>query len=393
MHKMKLYLETETKKGLDKKDPERYFKTFRSNIKQMEETVANKGLELIQQKSNTKWLKDNLELEKKDALERKTLARARLRTLPKGLTVDDILIKAIMAFQFGRDFFEAHKCFSYVIDMLSCDTPVYKMNCNEQLYLGSIYKKKIECNLELGKITRTEEYFDKIKEDCMFLLDSNIMKHVKEDKELSNSIKTIETEAERLKTELKSESNRETETRNQRRILRRREEELKKKSLAEKPVVDSNLCSELAKAERKLAINASDEDQGCPVCMCKWSSFIEPRVSAILPCNHAFCVTCLLDYYNQCMDRDTEKEDKCVFQFCLCRLKLRDDIFKDVALAFVERKLLPHFSDLPKNFPFPQEYLNTLTVSKLIQHNFDLLKVSKELSNFIGFVLKLLISN
>ena len=107
-------------------------------------------------------------------------------------------------------------------------------------------------------------------------------------------------------------------------------------------------------------------------------------MAAILPCNHAFCITCLLDYYNQCIDTNVKKEDKCVFQCCLCRLTLREDIFKDVAQAFVERKLLSHFSSLPESFPFPQEYLSSLAVSKLTQHNFDLLKVSKKLSNLLG---------
>jgi hypothetical protein len=394
LNKMKLYFEVENKKGFDKKDPERYFKLFRSNqlelsvrIKQMEALETNKGLEVIEQKSNKNWLRDNLELEKKDALQRRALARARTKNLPDWLTVDDILIKAIMAIEIEHDPFEGQKCLSYVIDMLCCDIPVYRMSYDQQIYLGSIYKKKIECNLELGKKTRLVEYFNKIKEDCMLLIDSNIMEYIKENEDLYNCIKTLEQEAERLKREIESETIREIETRNQRRIRRRREEELKRKLLGEKPVIDANLCSELAKTERKLAINATEDDHGCPICMCKWSSFIEARVAAILPCNHAFCVTCLLDYYNQCIDTNVEKEDKCVFQCCLCRLTLREDIFKDVAQAFVDRKLLPHFSSLPESFPFPQEYLNSLAVSKLTQHNFDLLKVSKELSNFIGFVL------
>ncbi len=391
LNKMKLYFEAENKKGFDKKDPERYFKLFRSNqielsvkIKKMEAIETNKGLEVIEQKSNKNWLRDNLELEKKDALQRRALARTRTKNLPDWLTVDDILFKAMMATEIQHDPFEGQKYLSYVIDMLCCDKPVYRMNYDQQIYLGSIYKKKIECNLELAKKTRLVEYVNKIKEDCMLLIDSNIMEHIKVNTDLYNSIKTLGQEAERLKTEIESERTQEAETRNQRRIRRRREEELKRKSL--KPVVDSNLCSELAKTERKLAINATEDDHGCPVCLCKWSSFVEARVAAILPCNHAFCVTCLLDYYNQCIDTNVEKEDKCVFQCCLCRLKLREDIFKDVAQAFVDRKLLPHFSSLPESFPLPQEYLNTLAVSKLTQHNFDLLKVSQELSNFIGFV-------
>ena len=111
---------------------------------------------------------------------------------------------------------------------------------------------------------------------------------------------------------------------------------------------------------------------------------MEPKVAAILPCNHAVCVSCFLDYFNQCFDLSIGREDRCIFQCILCRLKLREDILKDVAQAFVDRKLLPYFSALPENFPLPQEYLNIRAVQLLCEHKFDLLKVTEYLRNFIG---------
>jgi hypothetical protein len=268
--------------------------------------------------------------------------------------------------------------------MLKRNRHIFEMTLSEQTLLGSIHKMRIDCYLALGKRESSLEYLAKVEDDCIFLLETGLIKNLSENLVFCENVTRMRLEAKQLKTKLIELVARQTETRNQRRNRRKREEEEMSKKSNDKPIVDANLCVELANKEKRLAMNATEDDHGCPICMSKWSSFVETKVAAILPCNHAFCATCLLDYYKETKNGDDGDDEKCLFQCCLCRFKLREDIFNDIARAFVERKLLPYFSDLPKSFPFPQEYLNTLAVSKLIKHNFDLVKVTEELANFIG---------
>ena len=399
MKRMKSHLQIEDMKGIVNNDPERYDKKYWANetelyarIREMEAIENNRVFEalaeLAKQRTKSEYLINSVnQKEIEYEIQRKTLAQARSKNFPKGVTIDQLTLKA-NKFILKKEFAEALKYFIHSIYMIRDEKPICKMNSSEQLRLAEAFKMKLQCNLELGKCNRSIEYIDKAKDDCIFLLEADILNLIKENKEFCESVKRLNQEADQLKIEITNQAKNVAETRNQRRIRQRRKEELEKKIASnDKPVVDANLCSELTKKERRLAINATEEDHTCPICMSKWSSFIEPRVAAILPCNHGFCVNCLLDYYNQCVDPTIEKDERCKFQCCLCRLNLRDDIFKDIAQAFVERNLLPYFGDMPDSLPFPKEYLNTLIVSKLTQHNFDLIKVSQEISNFIFILL------
>jgi len=366
LQKLQNQIRIESDKGVeDKRDPQRYSKQYRSNRRELErrmpaETFDERSLVIVHSKN----LKIN-----ENVLQAK---------IDKALTSDDL--KQSLHFTFS------------LCTILKQNRPICEMTLNEQTLLGSLHKMRIDCYLALGKRESSLEYLANVEDDCIFLLETGLIKNLSQNLPFCQSVNRMRQEAKQLKSKLLELVARQTETRNQRRNRRKREEEMSEKSMAnDKPIVDANLCAELANKERHLAMNATEDDHGCPICMSKWSSFVEAKVAAILPCNHAYCATCLLDYYNDTKngdDGDGDVDEKCLFQCCLCRFKLREDIFNDIARAFVDRNLLPYFSDLPKSFPFPQEYLNTLAVSKLIKHNFDLVKVTGELANFIGYLFK-----
>ena len=152
-------------------------------------------------------------------------------------------------------------------------------------------------------------------------------------------------------------------------------------------MLDANLCSELGRYEKKFAINASHLGDECPMCYNGWADFAEFRVAAILPCNHAVCAQCLLNFYESCTDSAIEKNEQCSFGCPLCRLKLTKIVFYDIALAFVKRNLAESFEFLSKMLPFDQDYFDNLTVSLLYKtHKFDLRKVESALFNMIGLI-------
>ena len=172
-----------------------------------------------------------------------------------------------------------------------------------------------------------------------------------------------------------------------RRNQRNREEEKASEIIEDSQVVDAYLCSQLGQYENKLALNASSQGDECPICNFGWSEFNEPKIAAILPCNHAFCASCLLKYHACCTDSSIIADERCNFACPLCRLQLSATIFEGVAQAFVHRRLMPSFETMAKKLPFSQDYLDNLIVSLLAKHHsFDLSKVEHCLFNMVGLV-------
>ena len=149
--------------------------------------------------------------------------------------------------------------------------------------------------------------------------------------------------------------------------------------------MDATLCSQLALADKKMALNASDSDDECPICGERWCEFVEPTVAAILPCNHSCCAPCLVNYFNSC--KASSGNEACTFGCPLCRLRLSDNIFDDLAHAFLDRNLIDSFEFLAEKLACSRDYLKNLVVSLLVKtHKFDLSKVEFTLFNMVGLM-------
>ena len=134
-------------------------------------------------------------------------------------------------------------------------------------------------------------------------------------------------------------------------------------------------------------MNAASNGDDCPICYTPWNEFLEPRVAAILPCSHAVCAECLLNYYTSCEDVLTEEDDRCQFGCPLCRLNLPSNVFHDVAKVFVKKRLMSSFTFLAEKLPFEKDYIDDLVISLLSStHKFDLSKIDYYLFNLLSLI-------
>ncbi len=151
--------------------------------------------------------------------------------------------------------------------------------------------------------------------------------------------------------------------------------------------VDAKLSTELVQSKN----TKSNIDQ-CPICFTRWCEFVETKVVAILPCRHFCCAECLLNFFNiSSNDSNVAEAERCVFGCPLCRYKLSELIFEEIARVFTKRRLLPSINFLAKKLPFSQDYLDHMIISLLAKtHCFDLSKVEYSLFNMIGYEIKII---
>jgi DNA-nicking Smr family endonuclease len=327
----------------------------------------------------------------------RSLLLARLKSLPPGITIDELMTKANKAMQ-KKNYANAARNFSFCIDKIWVDTSLEDFKTRKTtVRLARLYGKRIECNFELAKAQRSEKIVEKVLADCICVLETGVLIQdiVKAEIDLWENLKQIHKKAIQLKLDIistldqvTSKKTRETASQRRRRLQNKCEQLLEETKVLETSfVLDANLCSELGQFEKKLALNASSSDDDCPICYNKWVEFVEPRIAAILPCNHGCCAECLLNYYESCTDPLVDKNERCEFGCPLCRLTLTQIVFYDIANAFVKRNLIESFKFLGENLPFDSDYFDNLIVSLLFKiHRFDLGKVESSLFNMVGLV-------
>jgi len=141
--------------------------------------------------------------------------------------------------------------------------------------------------------------------------------------------------------------------------------------------VDSNLCFEMVTK----ALNNIE----CPMCTTNWSDFIHNSIAAILPCNHACCIKCLLKHYRTPNEESLNKENK-NFRCPICNMSLTKSIFQSVALTFVSRNLIESFKLFNEILEYSPKRFNILIVDFLLKYDFELNVVEENLWNMASLV-------
>jgi hypothetical protein len=329
---------------------------------------------------------------------RLTLSMARMRSIPN-INVNQLKKKAQTALA-KRQLQNACKFFTFAIDKLNLEKPIYKMNSSEKLEMAKLFQQKAFCNLKMGENNRSLIPTQSAIDDCAFVLETGVFEIdlIKSDHELFENFKQIELDAFQLKRTLEASAanNQRQRNRGQEQNREREYQKIKQTNNEEFQDVDATLCSKLAETEKKLAINASSNEDSCPGCMFRWCDFIDPTIAAILPCNHAICIDCLATNHIVCNDLIEKREFNCL----LCRLKLSNKTLENVAKAFVKRNLIKSFNDLAKKLPFEQTEFEEIVVNSIIRllllaktkidprdiETFDLNHVEEGIFNMVGLV-------
>jgi hypothetical protein len=302
------------------------------------------------------------------------------------VNVDQLVSHAMSAMD-KKQFSYAVKNFCLSIEKLlqngNTQRSISQMNGNEKLRLAKLYSKRAECNLELAKIYRSERNVDMVIEDCVYLLETE---HFNADvairskmMELNRKVKQFEKRASQLKMEItarkssqslnstKTTTNPETQSQRRRRFQ-----------------IENDIY---IKVSGKLSSEFFNNTHQCPICFTAYRDFIEVKIVAIIPCKHSCCADCLFNFHKSLKIDSTDDETEIYFGCPLCRFKLSELIFDEIAHAFVKRRLISTFNFIAKKLPFSQDYLDNLISSLLAKtHNFDLSKVEYSLFNMIGLV-------
>jgi hypothetical protein len=121
------------------------------------------------------------------------------------------------------------------------------------------------------------------------------------------------------------------------------------------------------------------------MCTTSWSDFLPNKIAAILPCNDACCIKCLLTHCRTNNNESIKKQDR-NFRCPLCNLSLTKSIFQSVALAFVSRNLCDSFRLYNEILNFSQKRFDMLIVDFLLKHDFNLDKVEDSLWNLASLI-------
>ena len=325
----------------------------------------------------------------KESKNRLSLSLTRLRSLPRA-NEKQLIKKAQSAYQ-KRQFHNALKFFTFAIDKLHIDKPIYKMTDSEKLELVNLFQQKAFCSLKMGENNRSMISTQSAIDDCAFVLETGAFEIdlIKSDNALYEKLKQIELDATRLKRSLE-----EGPTNNQRQRNRTQEQQREREYQKIKKInndlfqnVDGFLCSNLAESEKKLALNASCNDDYCPACMFRWVDFADEKIVAVLPCNHAICIDCLIKEFKECNTQVVQSHEKRDFCCILCRLKLSNNTLENVAKAFVNRHLIKTVNELGSKLPFDKIEFDNLVVSLLLDnYKFDVSDVERIIFNMVGLV-------
>jgi hypothetical protein len=147
--------------------------------------------------------------------------------------------------------------------------------------------------------------------------------------------------------------------------------------------------SELLKAS--ISLNASTEEDFCPVCFTRWPQLPTTAPFAVLlPCNHAVCARCLARFHQTCAaafdastDGDAYDIVKLHFVCSLCRHKLPQSIVRNAAADILERSLVPDLAQFTPLFPF-QVHANQMFASLLVENAFDVGAVESALLSLVS---------
>ena len=323
--------------------------------------------------------------EKKDI---SNLSSVRLESI-NNISISQLIEKANLAFE-KKQYPNAIRFYTFAIDKLQSENPIEKMNRMEKLKMIKLLNQRANCNLMIAENTLSFDTTDLALDDHSFITNLGIFNEelVNSDKLVYESYKEIQATGKKLKKimieVLKSEKNK---SRSRNRRANREKEYQKLRDKNNELIVDGTLCTKLAESNKGYAINASSNDDGCPICLTRWCDFIDPTIAGILPCNHAVCIECLAHEFKSCNDKSIPEKDRREFCCFLCRTKLSNDTLKLIAKSFINNNLINTIKECRFKLPFSKEEYDELVVSLLLENNkFDVCKVEFSLLNMISLI-------
>ncbi|KAJ2997411.1 hypothetical protein HDV02_005540 [Globomyces sp. JEL0801] len=234
--------------------------------------------------------------------------------------------------------------------------------------LSNLLCDRASCILEEATKRRSSELITRAMQDCksaMSLADDNsTQKH-----RFSQLLDRIET-VQRLILQSKKQ------------LHLKKSKKSKKDSKKSTPVVLQ--CQDLVGSH--LAKNGESDEDTCPICHQEWSIYLELDFCYILPCSHAICATCLVQFYKTQKIPFVDDTEVISLQFVCptCRQMIPKNCVDNLANAIVHHNQISTFSLLQDMFPVTNgQMINQLFCSLLIEHDFDLIKVEGILFNIV----------
>jgi DNA-nicking Smr family endonuclease len=384
----------EAQRLIDTQGRERYSKQFISNRIQLEERIDKMkrgenpshtkiGFEhYIEQDGNSKAV-ETVEIS------RRNLIHERLKAIPdQTLNYEQLLFKAQSALAKAK-YAIAVKHFSYCIDLYTIQVAAYAATRPQQCEMAKLFACRAQCNLHLAKLNRSEKDAKKVCDDALYILEVGLFEAITTD-ESAIALKQYQIEAMDMIARRRASAAETTETANQRRRRLQRERQQAARTTTttttqnhldfdfnfdfEQPI-EAHFSTQVLQLDHR-------HDDECPICFNKWRDFIQVKIVAVLPCGHACCAKCLLEYHAGCVDPSIDVKERGLFSCPLCRLQLSNGIFRKIAILFLD-----YFNPFTQQLSlFSHEHKESLVISLLLKYKFNLSKVEYALFNMIGLV-------
>ncbi|CAF0961640.1 unnamed protein product [Brachionus calyciflorus] len=317
-----------------------------------------------------KQFQENLKPEDRMSL---ILSRTRLASLQNTMSLDEI--KHEIDRMLNRQSYTcAIKFINLAIDKMRLKIPLYSMTSETQKSFLELYSKRVECNFRIGQLRRAQRFYDLALDDCIFVLETGVFDEISclayyKIKEFKT---TIESEGIQRNSHSSTRPNGKT-----------------KKMIKENLYGDLRVytCSNLIRD--KIALNAQIDYDSCPFCSIQWSKFIEPSLAVVLPCDHACCVKCMINYRKICkesIEKEEEEEIPSDSSCALCRQLFSPAYLDEICQVVIKDRTIPSLFNHLKKLPLGKEEGDKLIFKLLMDNEFDINKIEGILFSMVGMV-------
>ena len=329
----------------------------------------------------------------------------RFRNMPYA-TFDELFDQAVLHVK-SCSYSQAIQCFTYALLKNDMEGEIVLTRRDGRMKLATTIYYKIYAQILREKEQEKHDmcHLRLIREDCAFLLDTGVfdlnelgdcMEQTELRDGLAQSVNLIDKQAKAWRDEYLMTLEGGNEwipqamiTTSTRRGQQSRKKKFKKKSKPLPPPLQLYSCFQLI--EQGEVKNAGGEQDCCPICQTQWNHFIEPCYAVVLPCLHAICCTCLVQFQNGCTQEfDTEVDENVQVSFTcpLCRETLDANLSLDMAKMMVAKKdAIPSYDVFMRTVHFEDfKVADAMIIHLLEQHEFQLSKVGDVLFNMIGLL-------
>jgi len=298
------------------------------------------------------------------------LSSVRLGLLSGEVTVENLTKRGDIKFA-KQNYQAALQFYNLAIDHFQVSfTHIYEKSREIQLTLAELLASRAKCNLKLGQLRNSSEFYELVEYDTKFVLYDKVFDEgfIKSNQQLYESLKQMNSQAKNCIAERNTAANRPASNRFEEAVVPRgtKKKEPNVKKSTDLNQLDVMLSSDVA--EKHVAQNLNER---CPFCFEGWSDIISPSIIAILPCEHACCAKCLQVMQKICSKKDQEEDDLPNFSCSLCRSELKAIYIKEIARKVVKKELIESFDELGKLIPLNKDKKERMIVSLLVRTNFD----------------------